>query len=300
MKINISEKWLPVYDALASPVRLKIINLLAQTPMNIKELAGKLNLSSAIVTMHVKKLEKAHIISSERVNIRGTVQKQCKLVMDHIEVEFPARNAEDRKCHTFSVPIGQYTSFSATPTCGLATVDKVIGYFDDPRYFLDTRRVNAGILWFTKGFVEYMIPNYLLSSQEPEELEISLELGSEAPGVNSKWPSDITFTINGIKVGEWTSPGDFGGTKGKYTPDWWSLKVGQFGLLKVLRINSEGTFIDGQKVSNVTLDAINIKQKQWSLRISVEEEAKNKGGLTLFGKGFGNYDQDIVLKLYYK
>ncbi len=300
MKININEKWLPVYEALASPVRLKIINLLAQTPMNIKELAGKLGLSSAIITMHVKKLEKAQIISSERVNIKGAVQKQCKLITEHIDVDFPAGKTEDRKCHIFSVPIGQYTSFSVTPTCGLATVDKVIGYFDDPRYFLDTERVNAGILWLTQGFVEYLIPNYLLSSQEPEELEISLELGSEAPGVNSKWPSDITFRINGIKVGEWTSPGDFGGTKGKYTPDWWSLAVGQFGLMKVLRINCEGTFIDGQKVSDVTLDAINIKQKQWSLRISVDDEAKNRGGLTLFGKGFGNYNQDIVLKLYYK
>ena len=66
MKINISEKWLPVYEALSSSVRLKIINFLALQPMNIKQLAQQLGLSSAIVTMHVKKLEAASLIRCER------------------------------------------------------------------------------------------------------------------------------------------------------------------------------------------------------------------------------------------
>lgn len=300
MKVGIDEKWLPIYEALASPVRMRIIHLLAQRPMNIKELAGELALSSAILTMHVRKLEKAKIITSERIHMKGAVQKQCKLIMDSLEVGFPSKASADRKYHTFSTPVGHYTDFSVEPTCGLATVDRVIGYFDDPRYFLDPERVRAGILWFTQGFVEYKIPNHLLSNQEPEELEISLELGSEAPGVNNNWPSDISFFINGVKVGIWTSLGDFGGSRGKHTPDWWSLGLGQFGLLKILRVNNEGAFIDGQKVSEIRLSEIDIRQKQWTFRIAVMEGAQNIGGVTLFGKGFGNYDQDILFRLYYK
>ena len=59
MKIDISEKWLPVYEALDSSVRIKIINLLSELPLNIKEIASKLDLSSAIITMHINKLEKS-------------------------------------------------------------------------------------------------------------------------------------------------------------------------------------------------------------------------------------------------
>lgn len=300
MKIDINERYLPVFEALASPVRMRIIHLLAEKPMNIKELAGELALSSAILTMHVRKLEEAKIISSERIYRNGAVQKQCKLMMDSLEIEFPSKALTDRKYHDFSIPIGHYTDFSVLPTCGLASADQIIGYFDDSRFFLDPERVHAGILWFSRGFVEYKIPNHLLSNQEPEELEISLELGSEAPGVNNNWPSDISFFLNEVKIGTWTSPGDFGGTRGKYTPEWWSLGVGQFGLLKVLRINHAGTFIDGQKVSGTALDKIDILKKQWTFRIAVLEDAQNIGGVTLFGKGFGNYDQDIVFRLYYK
>ncbi|HAP7812658.1 TPA: transcriptional regulator [Enterococcus faecium] len=37
----------------------------------------------------------------------------------------------------------------------------------------------------------------------------------------------------------------------------------------------------------------------WHLRVEVKEEAENIGGCILFGKGFGNYDQDIKIKMFY-
>lgn len=299
MKINTSENWLPVYEALASKVRLKLIGLLAGKSMNIKELAGEMGLSSAIMTMHIRKLEEAGIVKSERIYQNGAVQKLCTLVMTSLEIEFPQKSADLRSFHEFSLPVGHYTDFSVTPTCGLATTEKVIGYFDDPRCFLDPQRVNSAILWFTKGYVEYKIPNHLLPGQLPEELEISMEIGSEAPGVNSNWPSDISFYMNGVKVGQWTSPGDFGEERGKYTPGWWSDGVNQFGLLKVLRMNHLGSFIDGTKISDTTIDDINILNKQWTFRIAVTEDAEHIGGVTVYGAGFGNYNQDIKFKLYY-
>lgn len=103
-----------------------------------------------------------------------------------------------KKFHQFIVPVRHYTDFNITTTCVLATTEKVIWYFDDPRYFLDPKRVNVKILWFAKGYVEYKILNQLLASQHLKELEISMELGSEAPGVNSNWPSDISFIFIGI------------------------------------------------------------------------------------------------------
>ncbi|NLN66357.1 MAG: ArsR family transcriptional regulator [Clostridiaceae bacterium] len=299
MKIKISEKHLPVFEALASGVRLKIINLLSQRSMNIKELAQNLSLSSAILTMHIRKLEDAGIIKSERVKINGAIHKICSLDMDLIEIEFPKNKDSDLKTYEFILPVGHYTDFNVTPTCGLATTEKIIGYFDDPRYFWDPERVNAKILWFTKGYIEYKVPNHLLSDQTLKFIEISMELGSEAPGVNSNWPSDISFFLNGVNIGHWTSPGDFGSTKGNFTPDWWSLSVGQYGLLKIIKIDDTGSYIDGEKMSEVTLSQLNLREQLWSLRIAVLEDALHQGGVTLFGSGFGNYDQDIVFRLYY-
>ncbi len=303
MKIDISDKSLPVYEALASDVRLKMIHLLAEQEMNIKQLAEALGLSSAIMTMHVKKLEKAKIINTKMVPGRGGAMKVCSLATSKIEITFPVKqSAGARHFHEMIVSVGHYTDFHVEPTCGLATVDKVIGIFDDPRCFLDPERVNAKILWFGSGFVEYKVPNYLKKNEQPQELEISFEISSEAPFANEDWPSDISFFLNGQLLGSWTSPGDFGGkhVRGKYTPDWWFADINQHGLLKVLKINDKGTFIDGQQISEVTLDELNIRQNQWTFRLSVLDSANNVGGMTLFGTGFGNYNQDIVFRLYYE
>ncbi|MDO7906724.1 ArsR family transcriptional regulator [Paenibacillus sp. JX-17] len=299
MQLDISEKSLPVYEALASEVRINILNLLAERPMNIRELAEALSLSSAIMTMHVKKLEKAELISTQMLPGRGGVQKVCSLAASKIEITMPQSRQDTRQFHQTEVSVGHFTDFEIEPTCGLATVERIIGEFDEPRYFLDPERVNAKVLWFSKGFMEYKAPNFLLASEKPEELEISMELSSEAPFTNANWPSDITFFLNDVCLGSWTSPGDFGDNRGKYTPAWWPDVVNQYGLLKRLRVTGKGTFMDGIQISNVTLDQVSIEQKQWKFRIAVLDDAKHIGGATLFGTGFGNYNQDILFRLYY-
>jgi predicted transcriptional regulator len=67
MQLEINNEALPVYEALASKVRIHIIQLLSKNKMSIKELASALGLSSAIVTMHIKKLEEANIIKTEKI-----------------------------------------------------------------------------------------------------------------------------------------------------------------------------------------------------------------------------------------
>ena len=117
-------------------------------------------------------------------------------------------------------------------------------------------------LWSNK------ILKVILSGQQINAIELALEIGSEAPSVNPNWPSDITFMLNGIRLGEWTSPGDSGNGRGMFTPEWWSDSVNQYGMLKVLRITNEGTFIDGQHLSDITLADIPVERNQWTLRLS--------------------------------
>jgi predicted transcriptional regulator len=292
-------KWLPLYEALASDVRLSIVELLAEQSMNVKDIAIALGLSSAIVTMHVRKLETAGLVETKMVRKDGGTHKMCTLAQQSINIQLPRKTDNSLKYHETFVPIGHYSECEVHPTCGIATAVRMIGQFDDPRYFMEPQRMHAGILWFGHGYLDYKLPNYLLPGQRPRMVEITLELGSEAPGFREHWPSDISFELNGKPLGIWTSPGDYGSQRGRYSPDWWPEFVNQYGLLKLISVQEDGTFIDGQKISDCTIGNIELDRNLWSFRIGVKADAVHRGGLTLYGNGFGNYSQDIKFKVYY-
>lgn len=295
MQLDITDDSLKVYEALASNVRIRIIQLLSKNKMSIKELAQALGLSSAIVTMHIRKLEEANIIKTEKVG----QSKISSLKVDHIDINFPEKIFNAFDVQENDIPIGLYTDYHVEPTCGLATVADFVGPVDEPKYFMDPQRMDAQILWFTKGFVEYQTPNYLSKDSKLEMMEISLEISSEFPFANDNWPSDITFTLNGIELGTWTSPGDFADIRGRLNPVWYPDNLNQYGLLKTIRILNHGTYMEGDPLSAVTINDFAADADMWRLRIEVKEDAANVGGCTLFGQGFGNYEQDIKLKSYY-
>lgn len=299
MEVSTTTDSLPIFEALASDTRLKIVNLLAEKEMNIKELADKLYMSSAIVTRHVKQLEEANIIKTERIPGKAGSQKVCSLAIDQLFIRFPRVLYPEYEQHRTSIKIGHFTDFSVEPTCGLATKDNYIGNLDDPKHFMNSQRMDADILWFSQGFVEYKFPNMLTVNEHPEMLELSLELSSEFPVSNNNWPSDITFYLNDKKIGTWTVPGNFSDVRGRMTPSWWPKENSQYGLLKILRINHKETLIDGEAISDINLKDIDFSQPLMKLKISVEEESKFVGGLTLFGSNFGNYNQDIESTIYY-
>ncbi|MCI1858366.1 MAG: ArsR family transcriptional regulator [Sporolactobacillus sp.] len=295
MQLDISKSSLKAYKALASEVRLQIIQMLSQKRMSVKELAGSLGLSSTIVLMHLEKLADAGIIAFEKIGH----QKFSRLKVDHISIKFPRKIYPSFAVHETSIPVGHYTNFSIKPSCGLAGKHDYIGKVDNPKYFMDPDRMNAGMIWFCKGFVEYQTPNFLTDNEHLEMLDLSMELGSEFPFSNNVWPSDITFYINGVEIGTWTSSGDFSDIRGKYTPSWVPDNVNQYGVLKILRITDHGTYLDGQPFTPVSLDALDTNRETWTIRFAVKKDAVHQGGCTIFGKGFGNHDQDINLQLFY-
>src|SRR5690606_7263271 len=127
-----------------------------------------------------------------------------------------------------------------------------------------------------------------------------MEICSEAPDYDIDHPSDITLWINDIEVGTWCSPGDMGGKRGRLNPPWWSDHFTQFGLLKVWSVDGDGTSVDGTTVSDITLKAIGLLPlRPIRVRIGVKPDAENAGGFNIFGEGFGNYEQDLILRLHY-
>lgn len=297
MNIEVNRQNLKFLECFASETRIHIIELLNERPTNIKDLAEALGISSAIVTKHIQKLEEAAIITTESVPSTRGRQKLCYLSLDSASLQFRAKRKADHNGYTVSIPIGQYSAYEVKPTCGLCSDSKIIGMVDDPRYFSDPEHVQARHLWFGCGYIEYRIPYYLVGKQTASSISISLEMCSEAPHYNENWPSDLYFYINDVCLGMWTCPGDFGAVKGVYTPDWWDLGT-QHGLLKQITVDSEGSFIDGIRMSGQTVNDLAFRYgEDIRFRISAPESAGHSGGLSLFGRQFGNYDQDIQVSI---
>jgi len=299
MNINVSTGNMKFFEAISSQTRIRMIELLNIKPLNVKELANILELSSPIVTRHVQQLEEAGILRCESSpGVRG-MQKICHINIEQAILCFKTKNETD-SAYIHSIPVGQYHAYSVNPTCGLSSREKLIGMLDDPRYFADPEHTNAAIIWFGSGWVEYRVPNYLLNNQELLYITVMLEICSEFPGYNDEWPSDISFHINNIKIGSWTSPGDFGKIKGVFTPDWWNHGT-QHGLLKTLLVNAKGSYMDGVKISDVKIDDLDIAyNKDIFFKLSNTKDSHNVGGISVFGKGFGNYNQDINVTIGYK
>ncbi|MDT7013179.1 ArsR/SmtB family transcription factor [Levilactobacillus namurensis] len=296
MEADISEDSLPVFAALDSPVRVKIIQLLSKEKMNVTDLSKKLGLSSSITIMHLRKLADAKIIRTEK---KGN-QRISSLNIDTINIKFPKQLYVPFEDWQVEVPIGQYTNYQVEPTCGLAGEKGFIGQVDAPEYFMDPNRMQAGMLWFSKGYVEYQVPNYLKDKQELEMIELSVELGSEFPFSNNKWLSDIVVSLDGHELGTWTSRGDFSDIRGKYTPRWVYNDMNQYGMLESFRISKHGSFIDGHYSADTLISDIDTDKSSWTLRFEVKKTAKHVGGCTIFGNNFGNYNQGIKARFYYE
>lgn len=296
MKINVGTEHLEFFQCFSSETRLKIIELIREEPRNIGELAGILNISSTIVARHISMLEKAGVVEAENLPGKRGLQKKCKLILDEVTLDFNLPVPEAPQYESLEIPVGHFSNYHIQSTCGIASNEKLIGMVDDPRYFSNPERMAGSILWFQNGWIEYKIPSYLLTASTAF-IEISMELCSEYPGYKNDYPSDIYFYINNLCLGKWMSPGDFGDKKGIYTPDWWSLGT-QYGLLKTIRVTKEATYIDGNQLSAITIEDLHPYFKEdLTLRVAAPLDTDHPGGITLFGQGFGNYPQDIMIKV---
>ena len=300
LRIPSLRSGLPIFKALSSETRLSIMELLQQEgPLNITAISDKLGLTLGTLSPHIRALQDCGLISVSMTEGRHGTMKICSAAAGSILIASPELSMTENMYET-EIGIGQYTNYEVRPTCGICTTDHIIGKVDVPACFSDMERNDAHILWFASGYVEYMLPCFLKEGQEPLELQLSMEISSEAPGVQENWPSDIHFQVNGVDLGFWTSPGDFGRIRGIYNPAWWFPNWNQHGLFKLLSINEQGTFMDGGRISATTIGDVRIRPgRAISFRIEVPENARHMGGATLFGKGFGNYPQDIRMRMHY-
>lgn len=296
------EKMEKIAVALSSKIRRDILRVVNDLSYNISEIAKILDMPISTVAFHVRHLREAGLVSvQERMMTRG-VEKVVSHNTDEIVINCTMpRRVSETTTTKFQLPIGSYTDCKVGRTCGMASVEKMIGIDDTPSMFYCVERNDAQLIWLAHGYLEYRIPNFFLAHEEASELLFSVELCSEAPNYRNDWPSDITFWVNGHELCTWTSPGDFGGRRGRLNPGWWLDISTQYGVLKNIRINERGVYLDERKMSSMKISQLCIEEGDYfTLRIGVKPDAQNCGGFNIFGEKFGDYEQAINVRVEHK
>ena len=295
------ERLCPVAKALSSPIRVKMISLLGIRPMNVNELAEALSLPVSTAALNVRQLEEAGLISTEiQPGIRGAM-KLCSRRIDSVSMRLVSDTHDGMSALTMQLPIGSYSSADGIcGECGMVSDHAWIGESNTARTFYHPDRFSAQMLWFHSGELEY---RFSLGEVDPSQvafIEFSMEMSSNAPMYREDFKSDIHVSVNGVTLGTWTSPGDYGGRRGRLNPSWWSDISSQFGLLKTWRVDTTKSSLDGEALSSVCLTDLNLDAQDYiSLRVGVRADSEHVGGLNLFGEKFGDFAQGVIMRVGY-
>lgn len=296
------DKIAGICRAMSSPIRLKILDILKATVMSVQEIAQILDIPVSSAALYIRMLEEVGLIVTEtQPGMHGSM-RVCTLSMHSFYLQaYDAHTDSLDNTLEIDIPVGDYHGCDVQPSCGMADENGIINAYDEVKSFYFPQRINAQLLWFHKGYIEYRFPNIDNPLLDLHELSFSLEICSEAPGFHENWPSDITVSINNTKVSTYCCPGDFGARRGKLTPASWSNGRSQYGILKTFSIRKDGGYEDCRPVNrNISLEQLDLSAKPYiSLKIEICEDAKNIGGINIFGAMYGDYPQGIVMRLLY-
>ena len=287
-----------ICKALGSQIRLNLIKQLTYKPMTVVELAKLNKVTNSTILFHLDLLTAAGVVESRYLpGIKGKAQV---FFTNFTQIAF-SRVADEKDRTMFfrqEIPVGDYIDVKGS-NFGFATSTQSYLFTDSEAYSQPRRE--ALLLWTPCGKVTYAVDNkFCLGGNTVEEIGFSMEICSETSFYRNDWKSDITFAINGVDIATYTSPGDFGGIRGRLNPDWWANENSQYGTLVNVTVTSTGTAINNTAVSKVTLRDLRLdKDNRLTLTVYNKQGSKHLGGFNIFGRGFGNHEQDIVFTAKY-
>ena len=293
-----------ICHALSSEIRLEIIRQLQYEPMTLPELAKKNFLSTTAAVYHMECLYESGLIDIVYEPTSHGKIRVCHRMLNDFYINLRLIENEKEKPNeqivTYTMGVGQFVNCEGSTDCSFVTKDKLYHTSWDNIYIRE--RFDADLFYSTNGTVTYAFPSNFATMHNCKEFSISLEICSEALGYNMNWKSDITFWINDVELFTYTSPSDFGGRQGLLNPEWWTEGYSQYGELKTIQITENGIFLDGIIMNTkITLKDLNLNSSAAVyFKLGNKKDAINVGGYNIFGKGFGDYPQDIVLKAKYK
>lgn len=302
LEINLEneEQLCKLGSALSSPARIQILKLLYFNSFNVVEIAERLQIPASSAALYVRSLEEAGLINTRvQRGSRGSM-KICSRKNDSISIKLTAEDPNVSKVHSVSMPVGCYSDCRVTPTCGIASEQGQIGHEDRPGSFYLPERMNAQILWTSSGYVEYKFPCQIEECGKLKRVILAFEACSETSNYKEDWPSDISILIDGLDCGTWRSPGDHGSRRGRLNPEWWPSGSTQYGELVTLEISEKGCTINSESSSPVTVRDFSFSpQRPVTVWIGNKPDAQYVGGFNLFGRKYGDVEQDITFSFVY-
>lgn len=174
---------LAIFKALGSPVRVQILRLIQEKEgLNIKQIAQSLKIPVTTLSPHLNLLAEAGLIEFRDESLTHGTQKRCYFIKDWDQLLVNmALSGPDLQIYSAEIGVGHFSDFSVTPTCGMATSTSFVGQLDQPRYFIHPGSRQARIVWFTTGYLEYILPNFIPDHSVIEELTVSFEISSKPP-----------------------------------------------------------------------------------------------------------------------
>lgn len=286
--------------ALSVDVRLEILKYMLNRSVSLSEISKNLNIPISSVSRHIDILEDAGlVVISYQPGLKGHTKFCAQAVLD-VKVSLVANPANNKlKSFITEMPIGMYSDCKISVPCGMVGRENRLGDFDDAQVFYSPLRAQAECLWFKSGYVTYLFSSPQKDCETRQRISFSLEVCSDTIYYNNNWPSDITVNINGLEILTFTSPGNFGGKLGKLTPEYWPVTSSQFGQLKKISVDKEGVYLDNVFIhKQVTFDDLRLFDKNSiSFTIGVKDDAEHCGGISIFGKNFGDFNQAIIMKI---
>lgn len=289
-----------VAHALSTELRLQILKIVVDQAKSVGEIARILDVPVSTVALNVQVMENAGLVATEaQPGVRGMLKLVSRRA-DEVRLRLMQSDAKGSAVVVHELPVGAYSAAEGIqPTCGLAANGECFHMDDMPEAFWMPFRLKADLVWLREGTLEYHFPG-VSNPERLTQLELSFEACSEAPGYREDWPSDIAVSINGIEIGVWRSTGDLGGHRGRLNPDWWTDNCTQYGLLTTWRVDRYGTVLEDRRISRVSLADLKLADRPYvSVCIGVKRIDGHAGGMNLFGQGFGDHPQGIVLRCFY-
>ncbi|MCH5161586.1 MAG: helix-turn-helix domain-containing protein [Clostridiales bacterium] len=276
-------------ECLASPARVEILKLVLEKKADsLDSLAKTLHMTNGAITQHVKKLVDAGLVKLVEFPGKHGTAKKCVVTVDRVIIDIAADAVSETE-RNFELPIGSFTAAAVKPYCAIASSDGFIGERDDPRYFTFPERINATFLYFNSGNITYTLP---APAKKPlKSITVSMEISSKPYGHGRSRDSVVSFAFGETKIGEHRIDGEFTDRRGLFTPSIFS-DMPQYGKYKTLTVDEKGSFLDGIKLGSTSIS--DIRTDNPSLTLSTD------GGIALFGKGYGDYNCGLRVKMYYR
>lgn len=289
--------------ALSIPDRVDILKLLSnKNIMSVNEIAKALDIPLSSVSLHVRILEDAGLVTCERMpSLHGTA-KMCAYKNVDLLLHMNDEPLNEEQVFEQNMPLGGYAeAIGITEPCGMASTTGPIAVYNRPVCFYLPERLKTQVLWFMSGrLVYHFAPFPRKSGMRVRQIECSFEACAHAK-LEQAWQTSYNLLINDQLLGSAVCTCETDGKRGNHNPDWWPDVATQYGTLFRWRVDREGCWLQGKHVSDLTVDKLSLESESpIRVAIDVPSDAEENHGINLFGSEFGNYSQALRLTITYE